>query len=70
MIPKFRLSAHIPQSQAVIAGPHIFVSGQIPADASGKLIEGSIAEKTAACCESVKAILEASGSSISRVVKV
>jgi len=54
----------------VIAGPHIFVSGQIPADASGTLIEGSIADKTAACCESVKNILEAAGSSIDRVVKV
>ena len=58
------------QSQAVIAGPHIFVSGQIPADASGKLAEGSIADKTKASCESVKNILEASGSSISRVVQV
>ena len=54
----------------MIAGPHIFVSGQIPADASGKLAEGSIADKTKASCESVKNILEASGSSISRVVKV
>ena len=60
----------IAKSQAVIAGPHIFVSGQIPADASGKLVEGSIADKTKASCEAVKNILEASGSSIDRVVKV
>lgn len=59
-----------PQSQAVIAGPHIFVSGQIPADASGKLVEGSIADKTTACCEAVKNILKETGSDISRVVKV
>lgn len=58
------------KSQAVIAGPHIFVSGQIPADSSGKLLEGSITDKTTASCEAVKNILEASGSSISRVVKV
>ncbi|KAF2481185.1 Endoribonuclease L-PSP/chorismate mutase-like protein [Neohortaea acidophila] len=58
-----------PYSQAMIAGPHIFVSGQIPADASGKLVEGSIADKTKASCESVKAILEAAGSSIDRVIK-
>ncbi|KAK5122560.1 hypothetical protein LTR85_003823 [Meristemomyces frigidus] len=59
-----------PYSQAVIAGPHIFVSGQIPADADGKLIEGSIADKTTASCEGLKNILEGAGSSISRIVKV
>jgi protein pelota len=58
------------QSQAIIAGPHIFVSGQLPADASGKLIEGSIADKTTAVCENLKAILEDAGSSLSRVVEV
>ncbi|KAI6849321.1 hypothetical protein KC332_g1401 [Hortaea werneckii] len=59
-----------PYSQAVIAGPHIFVSGQIPATAEGKLVEGSIADKTTACCEGLKNILEDAGSSISRCVKV
>ncbi|KAK5154559.1 hypothetical protein LTS14_006697 [Recurvomyces mirabilis] len=59
-----------PYSQAIHAGPHIFVSGQIPADASGKLTEGSIADKTAACCEGLKAILAEAGSDISKCVKV
>lgn len=59
-----------PYSQAVIAGPHIFVSGQIPADAEGNLIEGSIADKTKACCEGLKNILADAGSDISKVVKV
>lgn len=58
------------QSQAVIAGPHIFVSGQLPADAQGNLVEGSIADKTKACCENLKNILGDAGSSITRVVKV
>ncbi|KAK0307885.1 hypothetical protein LTR91_005693 [Friedmanniomyces endolithicus] len=58
------------KSQAIQAGPHIFVSGQIPADAEGKLTEGSIADKTKACCEGVKYILEEAGSSIAKVVKV
>lgn len=64
------MSAVGPYSQAVIAGHHIFVSGQIPADASGKLTEGSIADKTTVSCEGLKKILEAAGSSISRTVKV
>ena len=59
-----------PYSQAVIAGPHIFVSGQLPADAAGNILQGSIAEQTTACCENVKHILEDAGSSITRVVKV
>ncbi|KXL41921.1 MAG: hypothetical protein FE78DRAFT_155543 [Acidomyces sp. 'richmondensis'] len=59
-----------PYSQCVIAGPHIFVSGQIPADASGKLIEGSIADKTTVCCEGLKNILREAGSDITRCVKV
>lgn len=46
------------------------MSGQIPADASGKLIEGSIADKTKACCESLKGILEDAGSGLHRVIKV
>ncbi|KAK5165748.1 uncharacterized protein LTR77_008671 [Saxophila tyrrhenica] len=59
-----------PKSQAVIAGPHIFVSGQLPADAEGNIVQGSIAEMTTACCENLKNILEDAGSSITRVVKV
>lgn len=46
------------------------MSGQIPADAQGNLIEGTIAQKTEACCNNVIAILEEAGSSISRVFKV
>ncbi|GAB7363241.1 hypothetical protein MBLNU230_g3523t1 [Neophaeotheca triangularis] len=58
-----------PYSQAVQAGPHIYVSGQLPATAEGNLVEGSIADKTRASCEGLKAILEDAGSDISRVIK-
>jgi enamine deaminase RidA (YjgF/YER057c/UK114 family) len=46
------------------------VSGQIPADKEGNLVEGSIADKTKMCCENIIAILKEAGSDISRVVKV
>ncbi|KAH8726156.1 L-PSP endoribonuclease family protein-like protein [Phaeosphaeriaceae sp. PMI808] len=59
-----------PYSQAIIAGPQIFVSGQIPADTKGTLIEGSITDKTTQCCENIKAILTEAGASMDRVVKV
>ena len=58
------------QSQAVIVNGQVLVSGQIPADAQGTLIEGSIADKTEASCKNIIAILEEAGSDISRVFKV
>ena len=59
-----------PQSQAIRANGQIFVSGQIPADSSANLIEGNIGEKTQACCDNIKAILTAAGSSVDKIVKV
>lgn len=58
------------QSQAIKANGQIFVSGQIPADPSGNLVEGSISQKTEACCKNIKAILEAAGSGLDKVIKV
>ncbi|GAB1196126.1 hypothetical protein APSETT444_005392 [Aspergillus pseudonomiae] len=57
-------------SQAVRANGQIFVSGQIPADASGNLVTGNIGELTQACCNNIKAIVEAAGSSVNKIVKV
>ncbi|MCJ1476323.1 hypothetical protein MMC13_004989 [Lambiella insularis] len=50
----------------------IYVSGQIPASASGEVLpsSASIAEKTAACIANIRAILSAAGSSMDKVVKV
>ena len=67
---KNHLKLTVQQSQAVQVGNHIFVSGQIPADKNGNLVEGSIADKTKASCEGMKAILEEAGSSIDKVIKV
>ncbi|KAH9862666.1 hypothetical protein J1614_010759 [Plenodomus biglobosus] len=58
------------QSQAIIAGSQIYVSGQIPADSKGNLIEGSITDKTAQCCENIKVILAEAGVGMERIVKV
>jgi enamine deaminase RidA (YjgF/YER057c/UK114 family) len=59
-----------PYSQAIRAASQIWVAGQIPADVHGELIEGSVGEKTALCCRNVKAVLEAAGSEMARVVRV
>lgn len=59
-----------PYSQAVIHGDMIFLSGQIPLDpATGQLVEGDVAAQTERVLENVKAVLEASGSSLLNVLK-
>lgn len=48
----------------------VFVSGQIPAETTGKLIDGTVAEKTHKMCQNARAVLEAAGSSLDKVVKI
>ena len=56
-------------SQAVKAAGLIFVSGTGPYDpASGTIVGASIQEQTRQCLTNIAAILEAGGSSLSRVV--
>ncbi|KAL4963255.1 RidA family protein [Aspergillus stella-maris] len=60
-------------SQAIKTSPGtstIYLSGQIPADANGNLITGSVFEKTAAIIKNTEAILKEAGSSFESVVKV
>jgi 2-iminobutanoate/2-iminopropanoate deaminase len=59
-----------PYSQAIKTPTAIYCSGQIPCDAQGNLVEGTIQEKTAACIGNLKAVLEEAGSEIAKVVKV
>jgi 2-iminobutanoate/2-iminopropanoate deaminase len=59
-----------PYSQGVRLGNLLFTAGQGPVDpATGKVVEGGIAEQTARVMENLKAILEAGGSSLQRAVK-
>ncbi|HUG15511.1 MAG TPA: RidA family protein [Thermomicrobiales bacterium] len=59
-----------PYSQAVKLGTLVFTAGQIPLDpATGKLVEGDIKAQTDRVLLNLAAVLEASGSSMSRVVK-
>ena len=63
--------ARVPLSQAIKAGDWIFASGQLGNDpATGKLAGGGIGPETRQVCENLKAILEAAGSSLVKVVKV
>jgi 2-iminobutanoate/2-iminopropanoate deaminase len=59
-----------PYSQAVKANGFIFTAGQVAFDpATGQLVEGDVARQTARVLENLKAIVEASGSSLDRAVK-
>lgn len=59
-----------PYSQAKISGNLVFTSGQIPVNPStGKIEATDITGQTRQVCENVKALLEAAGSSMDKVVK-
>ena len=55
-----------PYSQAIKANGFIFVSGQMPADNTGKLTTGTVSEKTHKMCQNAKAVLEAAGSGLEK----
>jgi 2-iminobutanoate/2-iminopropanoate deaminase len=59
-----------PYSQAVKANGFVFLSGQIALDPNTQqIVEGDMAVQSERVLENLKAILEAAGSSIQRVVK-
>jgi len=58
-----------PYSQAIAAGPLVFVSGQIPLDAQGRLVQGDIVIQTVQVIANLKVILAAAGLALKDVVK-
>lgn len=63
--------ARVALSQGIKVGDWVFTSGQLGNEPrTGKLTEGGIKAETRQVCEHLKAILEAAGSSLDKVVKV
>ncbi|MFA5829100.1 MAG: RidA family protein [Candidatus Gracilibacteria bacterium] len=58
-----------PYSQAIKANGFVFCSGQIPLRADGTLVSGGIVEQTEQVLSNLKAVLEAAGSGLGKVVK-
>lgn len=59
-----------PYEQAIKVGELVYASGQIPLDPqTGNLVEGDISIQTRRVMANLKAVVEAAGSSLDRVVK-
>ena len=59
-----------PYSQAVKAGNLIYTSGQIPIDpATGNIVDGNVEDQARQVLVNLKAVLEAAGVSLNKVVK-
>ncbi|HNS99167.1 MAG TPA: RidA family protein [Polyangiaceae bacterium] len=59
-----------PYSQAVRAGDFVFCSGQIPLDpVSGQVVEGDIRVQTEQVMNNLRAVLEAAGGGLDKIVK-
>ena len=58
-----------PYSQAMICNGMVFTSGQIALTPAGDMVEGDVSAQCIQVVANLKAVLEASGSSLSNVIK-
>src|SRR3989338_11529077 len=59
-----------PYSQGIAASGFLFLSGQVPLDPrTGDLVQGTVREEATRVMENLKAVLEAAGSRLDRVVR-
>ena len=60
----------LPFAKAVAADGWLFVSGQVPRDASGEIVSGSISVQARVALDNLKAALELAGYGLEDVVRV
>ncbi|MDH3687839.1 MAG: RidA family protein [Myxococcales bacterium] len=59
-----------PYSQAIVAGPWVYCSGQIGLDpATGEMVPGTVVEEARRALANLEAVLDAAGSSRAKIVK-
>jgi 2-iminobutanoate/2-iminopropanoate deaminase len=59
----------VPLSAYLKRGNHIYVSGQVPFDAEGKLVGGDIGDQTEQVIDNLERVLNEAGASLADVVK-
>ena len=62
-------TSHVPLSPAVRAGDFVYVSGQVPVDGNGKIIDGGVGAQTTKVLENIAATLALADCELSDVVK-
>ena len=58
-----------PYSAGLRVGQLLFLSGQIPLNAAGQIVEGGIREQTVQVMENMRAVLAAAGADFAKVAK-
>lgn len=61
---------NLPFHPAVRAGDFVYVSGQVPKDAGGNMVAGTIEVETRATLEAIRRVLAEAGCTLADVVKV
>jgi len=59
-----------PYSQGVVSNGHIFLSGQIPIDSHGELLDGNIQEQVALVFQNIQHLLETQNCTLQNIVKL
>lgn len=59
-----------PQSQAIISGNLVFVSGQLPIDTNNEIIASDISSQTKQVMKNIREILDKAGSSFENILKI
>ena len=59
-----------PYSQGVVSSGHIFLSGQIPLNSNGELLDGNIQEQVALVFQNIQHLLETQNCTLQNIVKL
>ena len=59
-----------PYSQGVVSNGHIFLSGQIPLNDNGELLDGNIQEQVALVFQNIRHLLETENCTLQNIVKL
>ena len=59
-----------PYSQGVVSNGHIFLSGQIPLNSNGELLDGNIQEQVALVFQNIQYLLETQNCTLQNIVKL